>query len=329
MLSIDKEMLVKGVNLSDSEYPIVVIKEREIGRELKGFLGRRFSVEKIFGQVLRQLGFSKDDIIVLKNIDYNVGINAVSFEYSVNLLNDSYNKITLDFNYFRKLIVSSKDMDIMCECSCTSVNDVRVYLKQIDEKIDGSREYTRKYGYSYSEYIINRFGSSVKLLLRRDIDSNCSELMSIENDLKIEEYFKNLNTSIDIDVLYKDLECYLGDIDSYKEIRLEVSENRDNKKINTGLLVLENGICKEFMISRNDRCVYLNNNGEWSYNFNGRFYNISSLGSDDGRVNYNISADNDSILKHVMDTKDYVKDVINEVDDTKKLVRTMFNKDKR
>ena len=131
-------------------------------------------------------------------------------------------------------------MDIMCECSCTSVNDVRVYLKQINEKIDNDREYTRKYGYSYSEYVINSFGNRVKLLLRRDIDSNCSELMCIENDLRIEEYFKKLNTSIDIDVLYKDIESYLGDIDSYKEIRLEVSEKRDNKNIDTGLLVLEN-----------------------------------------------------------------------------------------
>ena len=328
-MNINKELLINGINMSDGEYPTVVIKDREIRRELKGFLGRRFSVEKIFGQILGYLGFNKDDLIVLKNVEYNNRMNKVKFEYSVNLVNDSENVIILDFNFFGLMMVNSNSMNIICECSVGGMNDIRVYLKKVSEKIDGCKEYTRKYGYTYSEYIINSGSDEVRLCLRKNNDNDYKELMCIKNDDKIEEYLKNIYSSKDIDSLYKDIEGYLGDICSYKEIRLEVSKTIDNKKINTGLLVLENGICKEFMISRNDRCVYLNNNGEWSYNFNGRFYNISSLGSDDGRVNYNISADNDSVLKHVMDTKDYVIDVINEVDDTKKLVRTMFNKDKR
>jgi len=328
-MNIDKEVLIKGYNISDKEYPTVIIKEREISRELKGFLGRRFSVEKIFGQILGQLGFDKDDIIVLKNIEYDTGMNIVRFEYSVNLVNDSCNKIILDFNCFRQLIVSNKDMDIVCECSCTNVNDVRVYLKSVTEKINGYKKYTCKYGYSCSEYIMNNGNDEVKLLLSREIDYNCEDLMCIENDLRLEEYFKNMGCNYDIDKIYNDICGYLGDIDSYKNIRLEINKKINNKNVNIGLIVLENGICKEFMITRNDRCVYLNSNGEWSYNFNGRFYRISSLGRDDKNVTYSITADNDTVLKYAMDTRDYIMDISSEVEDTKKLVRSMVNKDKK
>ena len=179
-------------------------------------------------------------------MEYNRGMNAAKFEYSVNLVNDSDNKMILDY-CLRQLIISSKNMDC----------------------------------------------------------------------------------NYDIDKMYKDIEGYLGNIDCYKNIKLEINKIRNNKVINTGLLVLENGVCKEFMITRNDRCIYLNSNGEWSYNFNGRFYTVSSLGKDDKNITYSVNADNDSILKYVMDTKGYVEDVVSDVDDTKKLVKSMFNKDRK
>ena len=327
-MNIDKESLVKGINLSDREYPTVVIKDREISRELKGFLGRRFSIEMIFGQILSQFGFNKEDLIVLKNMEYNRGMNAAKFEYSVNLVNDSDNKMILDY-CLRQLIICSKNMDVVCECSVTSKNDIRVYLKKIVEKINSFKTYTREYGYTYSKYSIKNGNDEISLTLGKENDNDYKELMCIDNDLEIEEYFKNMGCNYDIDKMYKDIEGYLGNIDSYKNIKLEINKIRNNKVINTGLLVLENGVCKEFMITRNDRCIYLNSNGEWSYNFNGRFYTVSSLGKYDKNITYSINADNDEILKYVMDTKGYVEDVVSDVDDTKKLVRSMFNKDRK
>ena len=84
-MNIDRLSLERGKNLYDRDYPMVVIKDRDISRELKGFLGKRFGIEKIFGKILTEFGFTKDDMIVLKNINYNEGMNVVSFEYSVNL----------------------------------------------------------------------------------------------------------------------------------------------------------------------------------------------------------------------------------------------------
>ena len=328
-MNINREALIKGINLSDKEYPTVVIKDREISRELKGFLGRRFSIEMIFGQILSQFGFNKDDLIVLKNIEYNRGMNAVKFEYSVNLVNDSENKIILDFNCFRQLIVSNRNVDVVCDCSVTSKNDIRVYLKKIEEKINSFKTYTHKYGYTYSEYSIKNGNDEISLTLRKDNDNDYKEYMLIENDLKIEEYFKNMDLNCDIDKIYKDISEYLGNIDNYKDVKLEINKIINNKSINTDLLVLENGICKEFMITRNGRCIYLNSNGELSYNFNGRFYTVSSLGKDDRNITYSVNADNDEILKYVIDTKGYVEDVVSDVEDTKKLVRSMFNRDRK
>ena len=325
-MNINKDSLIKGINLSGIEYPTVVIKDREISRELKGFLGKRFSIEVIFGQILSQLGFDKNDLIMLKNIEYSRGMNAAKFRYSINSVDDEDNKMILDY-CFRHMVVSSKDMDIVCECSVTSKNDIRVYLKKIDEKISDFKRYTREYGYSYSKYSIKNGNDEISLTLRKDNDNDYKELMCIENDLEIEEYFKNMKFDGDIDKIYKDIEGYLGNIDDYKNIRLEINKTRNNKSINTGLLVLENGICKEFMITRNDRCIYLNSNGEWSYNFNGRFYTVSSLGKDEKNITYSINASDDSVLKYVMDTKGYVEDVVSDVDDTKKLVRSLINKD--
>lgn len=324
----DREALIKGYNLSDSEYPMVVIKDRGISRELKGFLGIRFSVEKIFGQILGQLGFDRDDIIVLKNIEYNRGMNLVRFDYSVNSVDNPNNKMVLNFNYYGQLFVYGNDIDIVCECSCTSYNDFRVYLRKITEKIDGDKKYTRKYGFTCSEYIVNNSSDEVRLILRKDNDNDYTELMCIKWDFLLERYFKNLGCSYDIDSLYKEICGYLGDIDSYKEVRLEINKKINNKNVNIGLLLLENGICKEFMITRGDKCIYLNYNGEWSYNFNGRFYNISSLGIDDKNVIYSITGDNDSVLKYAMDRVN-IDEVATEVEDTKKLVRSMFNKNKK
>ena len=183
------------------------------------------------------------------------------------------------------MVVSNKNMDITCECSVTNKNDIRVYLKKIEEKISGYTTYTREYGYTYSKYSINVGGNEISLILGKENDNDYKELMCIGNDKEIEEYFKNLKFNFDIDKIYKDIEEYLGNIDDYKNIRLEINNKIDNKVVNTDLLVLENGICKEFKITRNDRCVYLNSNGEWSYNFNGRFYTISSLGKNDGKIN--------------------------------------------
>lgn len=327
-MNINRDSLIKGINLSGIEYPTVVIKDREISRELKGFLGKRFSIDIIFGQILGQLGFNKDDVITLKNMYYSRGMNSAKFNYSVNSVDDLDNMIILNY-CFRHMVVTSKNMDIVCECSVTSKNDIMVYLKKVKEKIDNVTTYTREYGYTFSKYCINKGDNEISLILGKENDNDYKKLMCIPNDYEIEEYFKNIDFNCDIDKIYNDIEGYLGNIDGYKNIRLEINKGKGNNSINTGLLVLENGICKEFRITRNNRCVYLNSNGEWSYNFDGRFYTISSLGSDDRKITYSVNADNDSILKYVMDTKDYVEDVVCEVDDTKKLVRSMFNKDRK
>lgn len=323
-MNIDRLSLEKGNNLYDVEYPMVVIKDRDISRELKGFLGRRFGIEKIFGQILTQFGFTKDDMIVLKNIDYNQMMNVVTFEYSVNLVNDSNNKIMLDFNCWKELIICDRSMSVSCDCSTTSLSDISVRIKKIVEKLNRYKIYTRRYGYSDSEYSIMIGSKEIRLNLRKDNDNDYRELMSIDDDDKLEEYFKNCDGNVSIDELYKDIVGYLGDIHSYNEVKLEISKIRNNKKINTDLLVLRNGVCQEFMTTRNNRCIYLNNNGEWSYNHIDRFYKVSALGRKDSDVTYSVSADNDSILKYYMDS---VEDVVDEVEDTKKLVRSIFNKD--
>ena len=221
------------------------------------------------------------------------------------------------------------NIQLICECSATSGNDIRVTIKKIVEKIDGYKIFTRRYGYSDSDYVINVFSDEIKLCLRKYNDNDYKELMIIDDDKNIEEYFKNIDFNISIDKLYKDLEGYLGNIDCYNEIRLEINKIRNNKKINTDLLLLRKGVCCEFMITRDNRCIYLNNNGEWSYNYIDRFYRVSSVGKNDKDITYSINADNDSILKYYIDTKVRVEDVVEEVDDTKKLVRGMFSKNNR
>ena len=75
-MNINKDSLIKGINLSGIEYPTVVIKDREISRELKGFLGRRFSIEVIFGQILSQLEITSYNFNSLKQfLDENIHIN--------------------------------------------------------------------------------------------------------------------------------------------------------------------------------------------------------------------------------------------------------------
>jgi len=329
-MNINRLSLEEENNIYNVDYPMVIIKDKNIERELRGFLGVRFGVDKVFGRILSQFGFTKEDSIVLKNIKYNRNIDSIEFEYSVNLVDDTKNKIILNYNCSREFVIYDKDSCVTCDCSVTSINDVGIRIKKLEERLNNSRIYTREYGYNESTYSIRIGGRYYNLSLKKDNDNDYRDLMIIENDRCIEEYFKNMDSGIEIDELYKNIEGYLGDIDSYNEIRLEIATLMGDKNRTDNLLVLRNGICCEFVVTRGNKKIFLNSDMEWEHDYKDRFYSVNTKGSEYNGVSYTVNADNDSILKYFIDIKveSNIKALFNDVEDTKKLVREMFPKKK-
>lgn len=329
-MNIEKLKLGEINNLSNLEHPIIAIKDKKIEKELKEFLGVRRNVKDIFGKILSQLGFKSDDIIYLKDISCDNFDNKVIFEYSVNFVNDSSNKIILNFGDLESLyslIIIDKNNVVKCGCS-VSKKDIRLKINRIEERLDNGRVYTRSYDWSDSDYIINLGNRKIRLHLNKKNDNNYQRLMVIENELKLEEYLKNVDESISIDNLYKDIASYLGEVSEYSFVTLSmgsVLEDKNKTEV-TDFIAIRNGVCCEFGITRGNKKIVLKDNDSWEYSYSDELYSISSIG-DDNRVTYSVSANDKNSLRECAVWSDLDFDILTEeVEDTKKLVREMFPK---
>ena len=99
------------------------------------------------------------------------------------------------------------------------------------------------------------------------------------------------------------------------------------KVSNAEFLELRNGEFREIKITRDGKRICLNSNGVWEYeNINADFLVRFSINSSGNNVSYKVSGNDKFIDSYTLGLlKSDISNARGDIEDTKKLVRSMFN----
>lgn len=338
---VNKDNLGKVINVGKNEYPIVNYRYQDIDGILKRFFCVKRNTDKVLGKVLSQFGFTKNDMITLTSIIYED--DNITFNYMVNGVEDKNNKIILEYAdliYKYRMMVSDKDRDITCKVTAFHHKNISFNVTKIEERLNNGIVYSREYNVYSSVYRVRVNDIELELCLKNKIKDSYSERMLIlEKELELENYLKNISLPNSIDTLYKDIAKYLGDVSEYSNLSLKIrvtskeidgnSRLVDVVKV-TDMISLRNGVCDEFKITRGNRCITLDRDGNSTSEYRDEFCDITTIQKDFDKATYSISASNDIVLREelfIHGVNEYEM-ALDEIDNTKKLVREMFPRKK-
>lgn len=283
-----------------------------------------------FEDILCKVGFKKDDVINIyetsKRYEYGYSVNNEDRK-SKNIIKLSYGSM-VDFG--PEIIVESDRGFRRYDCiPCSWDKDSEgIELNSFDYKIDDNRSY-RGSNFIYT-YLIEFKSLEYKILI--DIKKNIEdeEKISLKNELEFEKYLTGLTFPISIIDLYNNMcsICEL-DVDRYSEVFVKVTKSNENNQDKiTDMISLKNGVVNEFCITKNDKRIYFSSNGNWSYEMLDNELVNFSMELKDSKINCEFSSNNESELNDYTDTliKYDIGVARMEVEDTKKLVRSMFPK---
>lgn len=287
-----------------------------------------------------KLGFNKEDVIYIRNIDY-IDNSFVRFNYSVNTKdygdldfismvdrNPMYGKI-----FSNKLIVSdSMNNKLWCDCYW-DYNGISLDVYKKQENI-GNNEYfvcTKDRGsINYDISLNNDSNSRYKFQLYVGavvLDKDCEFML--ENEDVVEDYIKKLEFPVSIIDIYKDLSKIIN-IDKYKiKIKFIKNDKVDGHEIILDEINLFLGILESLMITKGNKTIGikgLNDNVSWSYMTSLLDGNISIVNGKQMSINFN-SLNQDS-MENLFDFFDKSKldEVKNEVLKVRKLAKENFYK---
>lgn len=324
-MNIDRISLGKVFDVGKMEYPSVVIREKEIAKQLASFFKVRRNINVILGKVLSHFGFKKDDVIALENI--KTDWNSVTFDYLVNSKNDALNKITLKFaNLIYKYALVIRDTDKVVTCSVTVINSktIALTINQIEEKLDNGMIYTRSYNYGYASYGVACEKEKILLeISRKEHDCNMDYLV-LENEESIQEYLSRLQFPVDIVEVYDKLSSFI-ELGLWDTVKISKINNQNGMEVITDMISLNNGVCDKMVVTRGDKIVSVSEDGSCSYS-----KKDSSLlfTSDNQRITIDILNDlgKDKNDYFENDMKKDIKDANIEIESVKKLVKELFPK---
>lgn len=290
-----------------------------------------------FGIVLRDIGFKPEDTVYLYDIENKVELN---FCYSLNDgICDPNKKICLRFGnmfeYPPRVIVSDTKNEMVYQCVRTNPEvdgiwfDINSYQKKISSKLSYSRSYCQWGSYFIVINRNNKLTFSVS-----DIDRTISgSLHRLDNEEELEKYLTSLTFPVQIDEVYKKIcEITLLNPSEYGSFCLEVSklENSGTKIISTDVVLLKDGNLEKFGMTVNNKTVFLDNKGNWSYKISGNetIPVDFSMTSESENVSCSFSMNDGYTLEDYTDT--FFQYDINaareEVENMKKRSRVMLTK---
>lgn len=283
-----------------------------------------------FNDILYRVGFNKNDIIKIYEAKdkyvYGYSINNEE-RNDKNIIKLSYGSM-VDFG--PEIIIENEHGIRRYYCIPCSWNrdSVAIELNSFEDKIDENKSY-RASSFIFKYLIVFKcFDYNILISLSKNIEDE--EKITLKNELELEKYLSSLVFPLSIIDLYNNI-CNICEIDvnRYTSFSIEVSKNdKNNKKNITDLISLKNGIINEFCITKNGKRIYVSSNGDWSYEMSDSELVSFSIESKNKKINCNLSSNSDSEIDDYTDSliKYDINTARREVDDTKKLVRSMFPK---
>jgi len=325
-----KDIFNKGEKFDDKKnYPLVVYENDVIRKHIHEWV--KFLGAKSFRQILLDIGFSESDVIYI----YNKINSNLEYYYSVNgreINLDNYIKLSYGCFMDRGSTIDIYNGDNYRDYEFIDNNfgtDKNSFMLSIDEKnidIDG-KCYVRKYYPNMASFEIKDkeyefifdFGNVGRI--------NDTDVLKVNNEDRLCDYLCNLEFPVDVIDVYKNI-VNICDMDFSKYTFFEIKCIPRKVSFKGDVLELRNGEFREIKTTKDGKRVCLNCYDVWEY----------EMVEDDSLVRFSMNCSNNNVSYKVSSRDDkeidsYTDGLLeydisvarSEIEDTKKLVRCMFN----
>lgn len=281
-----------------------------------------------FNEILRDIGFKNDDCV------YLYGVDNMEIHYSVNneKLNEN-NVISLSYGNIGR--TNSEIIIIDGSGKRTygigELSDNNIFLKSYEYLLDSGMICKKSIDGDKVLFTIsnNDYELMLEIVLNLENGYFLSDLEML-NSKRLEEYMINLKFPVIIEDVYKKINEILEiDQSMFRLFNLVVTKKVNRMKTDIVLdeILIRDGMFERIIKSYEYGTINLDRNGNWSYN---KF---------DGDLVFSVRYDNNSRYRYNFDDKDSNNKCLNgeelyelkddagkSVEDTKKLVRMMFNR---
>ena len=339
------------VMLEEKKYPTVTFNIDENNEEY--FLGKMKQIKfgnnhdcclsDILEQLLLEIGLNIDDVVKINDINYVRNIDD-QHDYIVNFSINDVNLYKFIFRYDDMWDTNPMFIFVKDNESFGYHMDIDVILKKVTWLRDSFYEietdygiYRRDYSYGMANYMVRWGYYSLNLEVyehkgyRYDIMNSYKYML--DNEDKLRDYLMSLKFPIRIDEVYKKIQRdFLGDISKYSTIKLEcmIFDHCNGIDVVSDKILITDGEWKNFGMTRGNKTIMLEHTGEWSYKLLDSNMDVKlSMKIEEDDVSYKIHGQSKEELDKYFNeyVKKDIEDANIEVDKTKKLVRSIFERE--
>lgn len=179
--------------------------------------------------------------------------------------------------------------------------------------------YTSYFTLTNGEY---SFSIEIKRPESIKVDVFSDYVFRLENEEQLQQYLLGLTFPLEINEVYKKIcEISTSSVNEYPSFKIEVKRKLDEKNNKTtDMISLNHGQLKKFIITKGGRTITIDSDGNWSYDSP----KLIISQSDKGNINYSLnSIPSDELLTASSPFEQY-SEVSQEVEQVRKLTKTML-----
>jgi len=252
----------------------------------------------------------------------------LTFPLSIDKVYKMVREISFDIDLYSKIVVSNvsvknnsfSKVEYLCNRNSETIN-------VLDK--DRNVEYIRESNDSEIDFCMVSDNIEISLkIVEEHLDCRG---MRLNNEEEIVEYLMNLDYPLSIDKVYKDIyRISLGDVCEYSKVLFQCSDILNNGKV-TDMFILEDGNLEKFGMTKNGKTMFINKDGSFRYQVSDTVSDIDLSIMPDNRVKYEVVSNNDMYddYNNLLITYCNISDARSEKEKIKRLVKRVFNKDKK
>ena len=268
--------------------------------------------------------------------DFKINNESVLIDYLTNLspsvlLKDIYKKvreISFELDMYSKITISRS-----INKNISSYEYIYNTIFDFEEiKIKDKNKYVSyRRSSDDSEIVMNVVNDKIKINLEIVDEHLDCRGMRLNNEEELVEYLMNLDYLLSVDKVYKDIyKITDGVITEYSRVLFQCSDKLNNGKV-TDMFILEDGNLEKFGMTKNGKTMFINKDGSFRYQVSDTVSDIDLSIMPDNRVKYEVVSNNDMYddYNNLLITYCNISDARSEKEKIKRLVKRVFNKDKK
>ncbi len=146
---------------------------------------------------------------------------------------------------------------------------------------------------------------------------NYDYIFKIENEEQLQQYLLGLTFPVEINEVYKKIcEILITTVDKYPSFKIEIKEKKDEKNNKTtDMIDLHHGQVKQIIITKNEKTIAIDNDGNWSYDSP----KLTIKQNNKGTIDYSLNATHSDELSTALTPFEQYSKVCQEVEQIRKL----------